>query len=96
MSEVKRCTKIVRTGDGGSAFENAEIPLREQQQVADGVLPMFAGALPSAAGGVPPQRRVRQRPAPATAHCGASSNGSRPRATDLDAPSAPRQLRTQN
>jgi hypothetical protein len=49
MSEVKRYTKIVRTGDGGSAFEDAEIPLR-QQRVADGVPPMFAGGLRSAAG----------------------------------------------
>jgi hypothetical protein len=38
----------VRTSDGGLAFEDAEIPLR--QQVADGVPPMFAGGLRSAAG----------------------------------------------
>jgi quercetin dioxygenase-like cupin family protein len=49
MSEVKRYTKVVRSGDGGSAFEDAEIPLR-QQQVADAVPPMFAGGLRSAAG----------------------------------------------
>jgi len=49
MSEVKRYTKIVHTGDGGSAFEDAEIPLTEQQ-VADGMPPMFAGGLRSAGG----------------------------------------------
>jgi hypothetical protein len=49
MSEVKQHTKIVRTGDNGSAFEDAEIPLW-QQQVAHGVPPMFDGGLPSAAG----------------------------------------------
>jgi len=48
MSEVKRYTKIVRTGDGGSAFEDAEIALTEQ--VADGMPPMFAGGLRSAGG----------------------------------------------
>src|SRR5215467_7110959 len=47
MSEVKRYTKIVRTGDGGSAFD-AEIPLR--QQVADGVQPVYTDGLRSAAG----------------------------------------------
>src|SRR5262249_44813772 len=50
MSEVKRYTKIVRTGDGGSAFEDAEIALTGQQ-VADGMPPMFPGGLRSAGGG---------------------------------------------
>jgi len=49
MSDVKRYTRIVGTGDGGSKFEDAEIHLTEQQ-VADGVPPMFVGGLSSSAG----------------------------------------------
>jgi hypothetical protein len=49
MSELKRYTRIVSTDDGGSAFEDAEISLSEQQ-VTDGVPPMLVGGLSSAAG----------------------------------------------
>lgn len=49
MGEVKRYTRIVRTDDGGSTFEDAELQLTEQQ-VADGVPPMFVGGLSSSAG----------------------------------------------
>jgi hypothetical protein len=48
MADVKRCTKVVCTDDGGSTFEDAEIHLAEQQ-VADGVPPMFVGGLSSSA-----------------------------------------------
>jgi hypothetical protein len=48
MGDVKRYTKVVSTDDGGSTFEDAEIHLAEQQ-VADGVPPMFAGGLSSSA-----------------------------------------------
>ena len=45
---MKRYTKIIRTDDGGSRFDDAEIPLTEQQ-IADGVPPMLVGRLsPSA------------------------------------------------
>jgi hypothetical protein len=49
MSDVMRYTRIIRTDDGGSAFEDAEIRLTEQQ-VAAGVPPMFVGGMPSSAG----------------------------------------------
>jgi len=42
-------TRIVRTADGGSAFEDAEIPLT-RQRVADGMPDMSVGGLPSAGG----------------------------------------------
>jgi hypothetical protein len=42
-----RFTRIVRTEDGGSAFEEDEIALAEQH-VAVGVPPMAVGGLPSA------------------------------------------------
>ena len=48
MVDVKRYTKVVCTEDGGSAFEDADIQLAEQQ-VADGVPPMFVGGLSSSA-----------------------------------------------
>jgi hypothetical protein len=48
MGEVKRYTRIVGTDDGGSKFEDAELQLTEQQ-VADGVPPMFVGGLSSSA-----------------------------------------------
>ncbi|MGW6502001.1 hypothetical protein [Nonomuraea angiospora] len=41
-----RFTRIVRTEDGGSRFEDGEIAL-EQRQVADGVPAMAVGELPS-------------------------------------------------
>ncbi|MBC6458915.1 hypothetical protein [Actinomadura sp. HBU206391] len=44
-----RFTRIARTEDGGSAFEDGEIALAEQH-VADGVPPMVVGGLPSAGG----------------------------------------------
>lgn len=44
MSEVKGYTRIVCTDDGGSAFEDAELYL-DEQQVANGVPPMFVGGL---------------------------------------------------
>jgi hypothetical protein len=47
MSDVKTYTRIVCTDDGGSAFEEAELSLTEQQ-VAAGVPPMFIGELASA------------------------------------------------
>ena len=49
MSEVKRYTRIVRTDDGGSAFEDAEVHLSEQQ-VAAGTPPMLVGNLSSGSG----------------------------------------------
>jgi hypothetical protein len=50
MSEVKRFSRIVCTADGGSAFEDGELPLAEQQ-VASGFAPTLVGRLaPSAAG----------------------------------------------
>jgi hypothetical protein len=48
MNDAKRYTRIVGTDDGGSMFEDAEIQLTEQQ-VADGVPPMFVGGLSSSA-----------------------------------------------
>ncbi|MET7463689.1 hypothetical protein [Nonomuraea sp. NPDC005501] len=44
-----RFTRIIRTGDGGSAFEDGEIAL-ERRQVADGVPAMAVGGLPSSDG----------------------------------------------
>ncbi|MFI6790587.1 hypothetical protein ACIBG4_24990 [Nonomuraea sp. NPDC050383] len=41
-----RLTRIIRTEDGGSAFEDGEIAL-ERRQVADGVPAMAVGGLPS-------------------------------------------------
>jgi hypothetical protein len=50
MSEVKRFTRIVRTEDDGSAFEDHELQL-DQQQVASGFAPTLVGRLsPSAVG----------------------------------------------
>jgi hypothetical protein len=50
MHQVKRYTKIVRTRDGGSAFEDAELHL-DEQEISPGVPPMLVGRLsPSAAG----------------------------------------------
>jgi uncharacterized cupin superfamily protein len=49
MGDVKRYTRIVRTDDGGSKFEDAELQLTEQQ-VADGVPSMFVGGLSPSAG----------------------------------------------
>ncbi|MDR8412868.1 hypothetical protein MTP10_29570 [Nonomuraea sp. 3-1Str] len=44
-----RFTRIIRTEDGGSAFEDGEIAL-ERRQVADGVPAMAVGGLPSRGG----------------------------------------------
>jgi hypothetical protein len=51
MSEVMRYTRIVRTDDGGSAFEDAEVPLSEQE-VAAGTPSMLVGNLSSGSGAV--------------------------------------------
>jgi Cupin domain len=44
MTSAKRYCKVVVTADGGSAFEDAEIPL-STQLVAQGTPPMRVGAL---------------------------------------------------
>ncbi|MFC5826518.1 hypothetical protein [Nonomuraea insulae] len=44
-----RFTKIVRTADGGSAFEDGEIAL-EHRHVTDGVPPMAIGGMRSSGG----------------------------------------------
>lgn len=44
-----RITRIVRTGDGGSAFRDDEIAL-ESHRIVAGVPPMELGALPSSGG----------------------------------------------
>jgi hypothetical protein len=50
MHQTQRYTRIVRTPDGGSAFEDAELHL-DEQEISPGVPPMLAGPLsPSAAG----------------------------------------------
>ncbi|HZW57600.1 MAG TPA: hypothetical protein VFF30_15030 [Nitrososphaerales archaeon] len=49
MSRVKSFTRVVSTDDGGSAFEDMELHLNEQQ-VAEGVPAMFVGALGPAHG----------------------------------------------
>lgn len=49
MGDVKGYTRIVSTDDGGSKFEDAALQLTEQQ-VAEGVPPMFVGGLSSPAG----------------------------------------------
>jgi len=49
MGGAKGYTRIVSTDDGGSKFEDAELQLTEQQ-VAEGVPPMFVGGLSSSAG----------------------------------------------
>ena len=49
MSDIKSYTKIVSTEDGGSAFEDAQVDLSEQQ-IAAGVPPMSVGSLSSASG----------------------------------------------
>jgi Cupin domain len=49
MGDVKGYTRIVGTDDGGSKFEDAELQLTEQQ-VAQGVPPLFVGGLSSSAG----------------------------------------------
>lgn len=48
MSEVKRFTRIVRTDDGGSAFEDAELELNPQQ-IASGFAPTLVGRLSATA-----------------------------------------------
>ncbi|MFI6600209.1 hypothetical protein ACIBHX_28530 [Nonomuraea sp. NPDC050536] len=58
-----RFTRITRTPDGGSAFEDGEIAL-VTQQVADGVPDMAVGAMPSS-GGV---RFLRSAAFDSTAH----------------------------
>jgi hypothetical protein len=47
MTGAKLYTRVVATQGGGSAFEDAELPLQEQQ-VATGVPPMLVGGLSSA------------------------------------------------
>lgn len=50
MSEVKRFVRIVRTEDGGSAFEDDDLRL-DAQQIASGFAPTLVGRLsPSAVG----------------------------------------------
>lgn len=49
VSHAKHYTRIVRTDDGGSRFEDAEIQLTEQL-VAEGVPAMLVGGMPSTAG----------------------------------------------
>jgi uncharacterized cupin superfamily protein len=49
MASTKSYTRIVSTADGGSAFEDAELQLGEQQ-LSDGTPPMFAGGLAAATG----------------------------------------------
>jgi hypothetical protein len=49
MGDVKGYTRIVSTDDGGSKFEDAALQVTEQQ-VAEGVPPMFVGGLSSPAG----------------------------------------------
>ena len=44
-----RYTKVIRSADGGSAFEDGEIAL-ENLRVAEGTPPMAVGLLPSAGG----------------------------------------------
>jgi len=44
MSELLRYTRVVRTADGGSAFEDAEVHLG-MQRVASGTPPMLVGDL---------------------------------------------------
>jgi uncharacterized cupin superfamily protein len=48
MSDLKPYTKITRTDDGGSRFEDAELRLTEQR-IADGVPPMFTEGLSASA-----------------------------------------------
>lgn len=49
MGESVRFTRITRTDEGGSAFEDGEIVLAGQQ-VADGVPAMAVGGVPSTGG----------------------------------------------
>jgi hypothetical protein len=49
MTDTKRYSKVIVTDDGGSAFEDAQIPL-SRQLVAQGTSPMRVGALESASG----------------------------------------------
>jgi hypothetical protein len=56
MGEVMRCTRIIRTDDDGSAFEDAEVHLSEQQ-VARGTPPLLVGHLSSGSDVVFPSRR---------------------------------------
>ena len=44
MSDVKAYTKVVRTHDGGSAFEDAELDLTERR-ISKGVPPMATGGM---------------------------------------------------
>ena len=48
MSEVKRFTRIVRTEEGGSAFEEDELRL-DEQRIASGVPPTLVGRMSSSA-----------------------------------------------
>ncbi|MDN3354577.1 hypothetical protein [Actinomadura sp. DC4] len=48
MSDLKLYTRVVRTGDGGSRFEDGALPLTERR-IADGVPPMFTGGLSASA-----------------------------------------------
>jgi uncharacterized cupin superfamily protein len=48
MPDMKSYTKVVRTDDGGSRFEDAELRLTEQR-IVDGVPPMFTGGLSASA-----------------------------------------------
>jgi uncharacterized cupin superfamily protein len=48
MPGMKPYTKVVRTDDGGSRFEDAELRLTEQR-IVDGVPPMFTGGLSASA-----------------------------------------------
>lgn len=44
MSDMKAYTRVVRTHDGGSAFEDAEFDLTERR-IAEGVPPMLTGGM---------------------------------------------------
>jgi uncharacterized cupin superfamily protein len=44
MSEMKAYTRVVRTHDGGSAFEDAELDLTERR-ITEGVPPMLTGGM---------------------------------------------------
>jgi uncharacterized cupin superfamily protein len=48
MPDTKPYTKVLRTDDGGSRFEDAELRLTEQR-IADGVPPMFTKGLSASA-----------------------------------------------
>jgi quercetin dioxygenase-like cupin family protein len=44
MSDMKAYTRVVRTHDGGSAFEDGELDLTERR-IAEGVPPMLTGGM---------------------------------------------------